>query len=90
MAAATEDRFLTREEVGEMLKISPGWLANLAAMRPRRGPRFCKLGTAHRSPARYRVSDVLDWASDPTRHEREAWDTTATKRNARRQKAGRR
>lgn len=83
------DRFLTREEVGEMLKISPGWLANLAAMRPRRGPKFCKLGTSHRSPARYRESDVFSWAADPARHEREAWGSTPVKRNGRRQKAGR-
>jgi hypothetical protein len=89
MSTPTEHRFLTREEVGAMLKISPGWLANLAAMRPRRGPKFCKLGSSHRSPARYLASDVFAWAADPAGHEREAWGTAAGKRNKRRQKAGR-
>lgn len=85
----TTEVLLTRPEASAILKTPVSYLAGLAASKPRRGPRFTKWGTADRSPVRYRLSDVLDWATDPARHEREVWGTTAAKQNARRQKAGR-
>lgn len=81
------DRYVTRPQAGEMLSMSPNYLAKIACLR--RGPRFTKFGDGIRSPVRYAVRDLLAWARDPASHEREVWGSTAAKRNARRQKAGR-
>lgn len=89
MSAAIEmERFVTRVEAATLLSMSPNYLAKLTCWR--RGPKVSKYGTADRSPVRYRVADCLDWAANPEAHERRVWgDSKAAKRNARRQKAGR-
>lgn len=69
--ATDGDRFVTRQGAAELLSMSAAYLAKLACYR--RGPRFTKFGEADRSPVRYRVADVLAWASDPEGHEREVW-----------------
>lgn len=74
---ADGDRFVTREAAAELLSMSANYLAKLACYR--RGPRFTKFGEADRSPVRYRVADVLAWASDPEGHERAVWGETETK-----------
>ena len=61
--ATDGDRFVTRQGAAELLSMSAAYLAKLACYR--RGPRFTKFGEADRSPVRYRVADVLAWASDP-------------------------
>ena len=73
---STEAFFVTREAAAELLSMTPQYLAKLAHLR--RGPRFSKFGTAMRSPVRYRVADVLAWASDPKTHEAEVWGTKGT------------
>lgn len=74
---ADGDRFVTREAAAELLSMSANYLAKLACYR--RGPRFTKFGEADRSPVRYRVADVLAWASDPEGHELAVWGETETK-----------
>ena len=87
MVVKTEQQFMTRPEAAEFLRMKISYLNKLACLR--RGPRYTKFGEAFCSPVRYAREDVVAWATDPARHEREVWGSKARKRNGRRQKAGR-
>jgi hypothetical protein len=54
-AAAAVDRWLTRPEVAERIKIPPKTLAEWASQK--KGPPFSKFGRW----TRYRLSDVIAW-----------------------------
>ena len=55
MAALTEDRWLTRSEVAERLRVPVRTLAQWAHQH--KGPRYAVFGRH----ARYRLSDVIRW-----------------------------
>lgn len=50
------DRLLTPREAGELMRVSPGSLANWRY--EGRGPVFIRLGDGPKPPIRYRLSDV--------------------------------
>lgn len=63
IALAAGRKRLTTAELAELWNVAAGTLKNWRACRPRRGPRFIRVGGA----VRYRVSDVAayerKWAS---------------------------
>jgi hypothetical protein len=61
----TKPVLITRKKAAEMLSVSPATLRDWAALTPRRGPPFVKMGTSKQSRAFYLLSDIERFAANP-------------------------
>lgn len=73
------EAFLTRQEIAERCRVSPGTLANWAVAG--RGPRPTRFGGC----VRYSISEYEKWCADPERYEAET--LAMRKSSKKRQKA---